>query len=709
MSENKITLARLTRALAAAGAGGALGAAAGLGAYAGLVLLMTSEGVSLDLFNPFTSFTRLGFMLLGAAAGAAVAGEVTGAIRARRVIEFALGTIAGGLSGLLLYCIGYVTGNYGVLPTSWEYLLYLAEGAYSFTHIEAFCVTMGLFVGFLTVTYRWRFYGTLTYVSLVAVVSGYLVYTFTITLPTVPRAHLPLSLVLVVAETASLLMVTLYAFYALDVFVRKGWSRALDKVPFSRYYLPKVAFHVTCFNEPPELVIESLQALERLDYPKDRYVVMVLDDSTDPASSGPIEAYVRSKGWTYLHRKDRRGYKAGALNNALKYTPQDVELVSVLDADFRVEPEYLKETVGYFINPNLGFIQTPQDYRNKHQSFLTEQYYYADAYFYRAMLVSRNEENAIIFCGTMGLIRKRVLEGVGGWGEEFITEDAELSIRVLAEGYDSLYVNKTYGRGLIPSTFEAYKKQHYRWAFGGVMILKRHFTKLLFSRLTFRQKLDFLVSGVHWFDGIYVISIAAVLCTIVIGEALGVPLATYHSREIWLMGLVPFFLMLDGVTRLHMALKRSMNLRLSGTVKVMGMWFAIKFNHMSAALKCMSGVKIPFVRTPKAPDARLNRRQALLRAIRLTRLETGLLTMILATAGVSVWMLWERYDLTGKIYLTHLLLLFWLAYYALLFSAAPLYAYKAYTTFVPDEELEPKFKRHALDAAPAVAPMPPMK
>ena len=106
--------------------------------------------------------------------------------------------------------------------------------------------------------------------------------------------------------------------------------------------------------------------------------------------------------FTYLHRADRTGFKAGALNHALRLTPADAELIAVVDADYHVEPEYLKETVGYFIDPGLGFVQTPQDYRNIHQSFLTKQYYFADGYFYRAMLPSRNEVNSTSFCGTMG-------------------------------------------------------------------------------------------------------------------------------------------------------------------------------------------------------------------------------------------------------------------------------------------------------------------
>src|SRR5205807_2131212 len=106
---------------------------------------------------------------------------------------------------------------------------------------------------------------------------------------------------------------------------------------------------------------------------------------TKAESSGPIEAYCNQVGARYIRRPNRHGYKAGALNYALTVTPEDVDFIAVIDADYLVEPDFLRETVGYFADPELAWIQTPQDYRNQHQSFLTEQYYLADKYFYRTV------------------------------------------------------------------------------------------------------------------------------------------------------------------------------------------------------------------------------------------------------------------------------------------------------------------------------------
>jgi hypothetical protein len=344
----------------------------------------------------------------------------------------------------------------------------------------------------------------------------------------------------------------------------------------------------------------------------------------------------------------------------------------------------LRDTVGYFIDPDIAWLQTPQDYRNREQSFLTEQYYLADAYFYRTVLPSRNEENSIIFCGTMGILRKDALIKVGRWGEEFITEDAELSVRLVDSGWKSLYVNKTYGRGLIPPTFEGYKKQHYRWAFGGAKILRGHYKRILFGNFTPRQRFDYFVSSIHWFEGIFVLAIALAILALGIAELFNLDLATHHSQEILLIGLVPLFLLLDGFTRMHMVLRKTMGLGFGGTVRVMGMWFSIKFSNMTASVKALAGVDIPFVRTAKAPERRVGRGEALSRSIRLTKFEFAMASLFFLTSmGLFVKSAtWATGG--GAATLVRFFLAFWLLYYALLFAAAPIYAYKSYVTFKPD-------------------------
>ena len=136
-------------------------------------------------------------------------------------------------------------------------------------------------------------------------------------------------------------------------------------------------------------------------------------------------------------------------------------------------------------------------------------------------MVSRANRNAIIFAGTMGLIRRSVLEDVGGWDEKIITEDAEISLRVLARGHRSVYVPQAFGRGIMPLTYEALRKQRFRWAFGGIQILRRHWRTLLGRRsgLTLGQRYDHLLGGLWWFNDALTLGFAVFVAAAAIGRS----------------------------------------------------------------------------------------------------------------------------------------------------------------------------------------------
>lgn len=600
---------------------------------------------------------------------------------AKRLLRSVLGAALGALAGLFIYAMGGWLAADPRPPFPDGFLALSVEAARSGTEVEAFCVVLGALVGMVATRGSWRFAGLASYVALASVVSGYLIHVVFVALPSVPRSALPLSLALFVAEATSLLLVAIHSFYSLDVAMRKRWRRRPEEVAFSRYHQPKVAFHVAVYNEPPSMVLATLRSLLALEYPRDRLVVLVLDDSTDADARAPVERFCEEHGFVYHHRTHRRGFKAGALNEGLKMTPADVDLVAVLDADYQVQPEYLRETVGHFIDPRLGFLQTPQDYRNAGQSFLTQRYYHADAYFYRAVLPSRNEENAIIFCGTMGILRRNAIEEAGGWAETCLTEDAELSVRLLELGYRSLYVDRTYGRGLIPPTYDAYQKQHHRWAYGSVQVLRTHFRRLLMGKLAVRQKVDFLVGTLHWFDGAAVFLLAAILLAMGVADAAGSPLLTHHEWEVWLLGLVPLFLLFDGVLRLHLALRRTLRLPFRDTLGVLGMWMSVKLSNARGALKALFGIRMAFARTPKDAPLSTSARASLRRALRLTPVESVMALLLAATAvAVMAKMALGAMDVTRG------LLALWLLYYAAVFGTAPFYAYKSFTTYRPGEE-----------------------
>jgi cellulose synthase/poly-beta-1,6-N-acetylglucosamine synthase-like glycosyltransferase len=158
-----------------------------------------------------------------------------------------------------------------------------------------------------------------------------------------------------------------------------------------------------------------------------------------------------------------------------------------------------------FADPWIGFVQTPQDYRGWQDARYYRRLYYSYKYFFAVSQPSRNEHDGAIFAGTMGLIRRVALDELGGWDEWVITEDAELSLRLLRAGWHGLHVDEVFGRGIMPLTFEALKGQRYRWCFGGIQILRVHWRSLMPGRasranhLTSGQRWTYLSGALQWY------------------------------------------------------------------------------------------------------------------------------------------------------------------------------------------------------------------
>lgn len=523
--------------------------------------------------------------------------------------------------------------------------------------------------------------GVLTGLTLVVV--GYVAHAALDSLPTLlAKPHslhtLLVSCVLLVAESASLFLVLLHATYALHA--ARPPRRDQPELQAGVDPLPRVAVQVTVFNEPPEVVARTLAALSHLDHPKERLLVMVLDDSTDPLARAAVERESARWGFQHIHRVDRRGYKAGALNDANTLLGDSVDLVAIVDADFEVAPEWLRETLPAFASDDVAFVQTPQAYVNADESFFARQYAAQDAYFYGSVMPTRNEANSVIFCGTMGIVRLSALRAVGGWSEIHVCEDAEVSLRLVAGGGRGVFVPKVYGRGLIPSSFSAYKRQQHRWAFGNVRIAITR--RRLFGSLRLRQRIDFLVGYLHWFDGAFILAIAACLAVMGYGYALGVDVVSHHRGEPGLVAAVPAAILLETILRLHSTLHKGGQARLRSTLAVMGLWCSIKMNNARAAMLALRTDNIPFLRTPKTRDEGGTRLARLARAWREAR-DEGVAALALAGACAAVlartWVVGPPDGGLADV----LALAAWLGLYACILGVAPAYAYAAMTNASP--------------------------
>jgi exo-beta-1,3-glucanase (GH17 family)/cellulose synthase/poly-beta-1,6-N-acetylglucosamine synthase-like glycosyltransferase len=271
--------------------------------------------------------------------------------------------------------------------------------------------------------------------------------------------------------------------------------------------LPMVSIHVPAYNEPPDMMIETLNALARLDYP--RYEVIVIDNNTtDPEVWKPVETHCRKLGerFRFFHVDPLSGYKSGALNYTLARTAEDAEVIGVIDSDYIVEPNWLRELAPQFQRPETAIVQAPQDYRDAHANTFKAMCYAEYRGFFYIGMVTRNERNAIIQHGTMTLVRRTALEEVGGWSEWCITEDAELGLQIFRQGHEAIYIPKSYGRGVMPDSFSGYRDQRFRWAYGAVQIMRRHAAELMglaSTRLSPGQRYHFVAGWLPWIaDGV---------------------------------------------------------------------------------------------------------------------------------------------------------------------------------------------------------------
>jgi len=264
---------------------------------------------------------------------------------------------------------------------------------------------------------------------------------------------------------------------------------------------PKVSIHVPAYFEPPDMLKQTLDAVARLDYPNFECVV-IINNTPDPEFWQPIQDHCRALGerFKFINAEKVDGFKAGALRIAMARTAADAEIIGIIDADYVVQPDWLKDLVPVFADPRVGLVQAPQDHRDGNRSLMHYIMNGEYAGFFDIGMVQRNEANAIIVHGTMCLIRRAAMDMAGGWAGDTICEDTDLGLAIIEHGWLTHYTTTRYGHGLLPDTYEAYKKQRHRWAYGGFQIVKKHWRRFLpgASRLSPDQRREFALGWLNW-------------------------------------------------------------------------------------------------------------------------------------------------------------------------------------------------------------------
>ena len=316
-----------------------------------------------------------------------------------------------------------------------------------------------------------------------------------------------------------------------EMLFKKKWRRRfLPLPPHAAEQQPFVSVHLACYNEPPEMVIATIDSLAKMNY--QNFEVLILDNNTrDEALWKPLEKRCAELGprFRFFHLANWPGFKAGALNYGLKVTDPRAEVVGVVDADYVVDPEWLSGLIPHFDKADVAVVQAPQAHRDwERQPFKRMCNWEFDGFF-RIGMHHRNERNALIQHGTMTLVRRLALEEVGGWSEWCICEDTELGLRLIEKGYDTRYVDHILGRGLTPSGFAAIKSQRFRWAFGAMQILKAHLPQMIGrSNLNLAQRYHFLTGWFAWLgDALQLVfafgSLAWTLGILLFPKAFGLP------------------------------------------------------------------------------------------------------------------------------------------------------------------------------------------
>ncbi len=280
-----------------------------------------------------------------------------------------------------------------------------------------------------------------------------------------------LELSVVVAYALLLLLLSLYGShrYAMAyLYYRHKYQLPTPKGRFET--LPRVTIQLPIFNEM--YVTERLiGAVAKIDYPRDLFEIQVLDDSTDE-TQGIARACVdrhRAEGLdiSYVHRTNRKGFKAGALENGLALAKG--ELVAVFDADFIPEPDFLRRSVHFFTDPGVGMVQARWGHLNREYSTLTQaQAILLDGHFVIEHTARNRSGRFFNFNGTAGIWRREAIAEAGGWQHDTLTEDLDLSYRAQMRGWRFVYLPGLVAPAELPVEMNAFKAQQHRWAKGSI-------------------------------------------------------------------------------------------------------------------------------------------------------------------------------------------------------------------------------------------------
>jgi len=374
-------------------------------------------------------------------------------------------------------------------------------------------------------------------------------------------------------------------------------TKFFERLPSTGW--PQVTIQLPIYNER-YVATRLVTAASQIDYPKELLEIQVLDDSTDDTLeiAGAAVQEMQRQGFdiAHLHREVRTGYKAGALKEGLKSAKG--EFIGIFDADFVPSQNFLKETIPYFVDPRVGMVQTRWGHLNCNYSMLTRaQSMGIDGHFGVEQAARAWGGFFMNFNGTAGIWRRKTIDDAGGWQEDTLTEDLDLSYRAQLKGWRLVFAPEVVCPAEIPVTINGFKSQQHRWAKGSIETAKKNLGKLFKAKLPLLVKIQALLHLTHYM--VHPLMIIVVLSSIPM-------LFTkwfFVSLSYPLLFFTLFCLATFGPSNMYIFSQRILYPDWKRNIKylpfLMCLGTGISVNNTKAILQALFGYKTGFVRTPK--------------------------------------------------------------------------------------------------------------
>jgi cellulose synthase/poly-beta-1,6-N-acetylglucosamine synthase-like glycosyltransferase len=366
--------------------------------------------------------------------------------------------------------------------------------------------------------------------------------------------------------------------------------------------LPRVCVQLPMFNEQ-FVARRIIEYTCKIDYPKDKLHIQVLDDSTDSTVGIAKETVERfnSQGFDieYIHRDDRTGFKAGALANGLKNI--DAEYVAIFDADFIPPTDILKNTIHYFTDPKVGMIQSRWDHLNRNHSLLTKsQAILLDGHFMIEHTARNRSGRFMSFNGTAGMWRRACIEQAGGWHHDTLTEDLDLSYRAQMLGWKFIFLPEVISPAELPPEINAFKQQQHRWTKGGAQTAKKLLPTIFKSNLSSKIKFEAFFHLTSCTCYIYIVAL-----TLMLFPALYLRLTVFPDSGLarFFFDISLFLLATCSASAFYLCSQQEIFNQWRDKIKylpfLMALGIGISVSNTIAALEGFFGKCGEFVRTPK--------------------------------------------------------------------------------------------------------------